>query len=110
MNLSRDSLLYRSGDAFLNSKTVKFLGTYILGNDKSLYYINLWSLVHLLTGYIFFQVFGDRPYKALFVHIPWELWQMLIGMTKLDPRGMIDSLNDTAFFMVGFYLAKNFSK
>lgn len=97
---------WRSGDAFLPPKIVKFLDSYIVGSDSSLFYVNLWSGVHFLSGFTLGKIWsGLSAIGALFIHLTWELWQMYIGMTKLNPRGLIDSIVDTIFFMVGFWMA-----
>ena len=104
MTDSKSSLLYRSGDAFLNKNTTRFLATYLIGNDDTLYYVNIWSFVHMLAGFMFYYVFGNKPIRAMLAHLPWEFWQLFIGMTPMTLRGLIDSINDTVFFMAGFYI------
>jgi hypothetical protein len=96
------SLLYRSGDLFLPED--------IVGNDNTVYYINYWSFIHLISGVVMHHLVGDKAIFSLIVHTLWELWQIYIGMTKLDARGIIDSINDTLFFMIGFYISKIYRK
>lgn len=101
------SLWWRSGDAFLPPKVTKFLDTYLIGNDKSLFYVNLWSGVHFASGFIIAKVWTSlKPLGALGIHIAWEAWQFFIGMTKQTPRGWIDSIVDTIFFMMGYWVAR----
>jgi len=97
---AKDTLIYRSGDAFLPSSIVKTLNIYLIGNDSSLFYVNLWSLVHFISG-IAVAVLGLTALQAFVLHCIWELWQVLIGMTRLNARGMIDICVDTVFFMMG---------
>lgn len=108
--MNKDSWKYRSGDAFLPASTVKFLHQYIVGNDKSLYYINLWHINHFFSG-VLFGLFHLYLYKVsspilfyIVIHTLWELWQLYIGMTVADLRGSIDILNDTVFGTLGVYL------
>ena len=110
--MDKQSLKYRSGDAFLPAPIVKFLHQYILGDDKSLYYINLWHGMHFLSGVLFgfFSVYFKftRPYfYYLIYHTVWEIWQVYIGMTILDLRGKIDMVNDTVFGLLGVYITVN---
>ena len=106
MQVEINSILYRSGDFFLNNATKKFLYTYIVGNNTSLIYINYWSILHFLSGVIVFlglYLLGIKKYYiiALLIHTFWEFWQIAIGMTKVDLRGIIDIMMDTMFFMTG---------
>lgn len=108
--MNKDSWKYRSGDAFLPASTVKFLHQYIVGNDNSLYYINLWHINHFFSG-VLFGLFHLYLYKVsspllfyIVIHTLWELWQLFIGMTVADLRGVIDILNDTVFGTLGVYL------
>ena len=108
--MDRTSWKYRSGDAFLPDPVVKFLHQYIVGNDKTLYYINLWHINHFFSG-VFFALIHLYIYKVsspllsyLVIHTLWELWQLYIGMTVPDLRGIIDILNDTVFVTLGVYL------
>ena len=101
-------LLWKSGDAFLPPSLVKFLDTYIVGDEHTLVYINVWSIVHLITGFFIGKVFSTLGYVgALAIHTTWEFWQILIKMTKVNTRGMLDTLMDTAMFMIGFALSRN---
>jgi hypothetical protein len=104
------SFLYKSGDLFLPDDAKRFLQTYIIGNDSSIYYINYWSLIHLLSGVVMHHLVGDKAIFSLVVHTLWELWQIYIGMTKINARGIIDSINDTLFFMIGFYISRIYRK
>lgn len=105
----QSTLIYRSGDAFLPKSIVDFLSIYIVGNDKSLFYLNLWSIVHFTVGVVVGVIFRTMTYRqALVIHLLWELWQMAIGMTKITPRGLLDSGVDTVMFMLGFWLTRKF--
>jgi hypothetical protein len=93
---------YASGDLFLPKQIRSILETYIVGDDKSLIYITLWSIMHGLSGVIFYFV-SDSFQGYLVIHTVWELWQIYIGMTPLHTiRGIIDIITDTIMGSVGF--------
>jgi len=100
MVAQKDTLIYRSGDVFLPSYIRKILNTYLIGNDSSLFYVNLWSLVHFGSG-IAVGTLKITVLQAFVLHCIWELWQILIGMTHINARGVIDICVDTIFFMIG---------
>lgn len=108
--------LYRSGDAFLPPEIVERLDIQILGTKESLYYVNYWHFVHMLTGIAFsyfFMGYGilETVIRYILLHSIWEFWQIYIGMTRLNARGGIDILNDTLFGLIGvvaiYYSVKN---
>lgn len=112
---AKDSLVYRSGDVFLGPRIRKFLEYYYIGNSTSVFYVTNWSFVHLLSGvltaWILVQYFPDYEFytTGFNIHTVWEIWQIIIGMTKIGTaRGMIDVLVDTAFFMVGMLIYSMF--
>jgi hypothetical protein len=109
--MKEDTWLYRSGDVFLPASVRAVLERYHIGNDRSLFYITNWSLVHFLsgivTGYILYNSFPTWSYytTGFILHGLWELWQIYIGMTKWKTlRGQIDIGVDTAMFMMGMFL------
>jgi hypothetical protein len=104
LDLDESSLLYRSGDAFFSERIKRFLGQYIVGDDTTLFYLNLWSINHFLSGVVvgFARIGG--PFFAFVLHTVWEIWQIIIGMTPLNLRGVIDTFVDTIVYMLGFYL------
>ena len=107
MDAKKNSLVYKSGDAFLPKKATRFLGTYIVGNDHSLFYLNLWSIVHFSSGLTLGILIKTMSYsQALMIHVLWECWQLAIGMTKSNPRGFLDAGTDTGLFMLGFWLSR----
>jgi hypothetical protein len=112
-----DTLLYRSGDAFLPERIRRFLGTFVYGSYQTPVYINYWSFMHAFSGILlallllrapqwipFSQLLNPYLYGFL-VHTVWELWQVAIGMsrpfTAQGHNGLTDIVLDTAFFMVG---------
>jgi hypothetical protein len=97
--------LYRSGDIFLPRKYVDLLDTYIFNTPYV--YMNVWSLLHGLSGVLFALVVRRATLTDWFiVHTLWELWQVFIGMTPLTLRGAIDTVMDTAISMLGFLAAE----
>ena len=96
--------LKESGNIFLPKSVTTFLYKYIVGNNISIFYINYWSIMHLLSGVVFGMIVPSRWsyfWSGLLVHTLWELWQKFIGMTKWDVRGAIDTLMDFVMFELG---------
>ena len=111
------NIIYNSGDIFLPEKIKNILGTDLLGNSKKSFYVSGWSIVHfvngIIIGYLYLYFKGDSRlyiFKLLIIHTMWELWQMLIGMSKpykLTGRSnLIDTVMDTLFFMSGAYVIR----
>lgn len=96
-----------SGDLFLPEGPKRFLYSYIIGSDSSMFYISYWSILHMLsgilTGWVLLQWFNKTPYylTGVLIHTLWELWQKFIGMTKWDLRGAIDTVVDTIMHLIG---------
>ena len=114
---NKDSLLYRSGDAFAPEHIRKQLFEYIIGGPNTLFYVNYWSIIHLLSGILCgvlihklsgysngFNYYGI----GIIIHTLWELWQLLIGMSiykgKYALRQWIDTGVDTIMFMGGMFI------
>ena len=109
-----NQILYNSGDVFLPESVKNILMTDIIGTSKKTFYISGWSLIHFMNGliisylYLYFK-FDKRLFtlKLLTIHTLWELWQVLIGMSKpykLTGRSnLIDTFMDTFLFMLGAY-------
>ncbi len=115
------NLIYNSGDVFLPESIKTILGKDLIGSSKKTFYVSGWSIVHLINGVIFGYLYlyfnGDNRFyvfKLLILHTLWELWQMLIGMSKpykLTGRSnLIDTIMDTIFFMIGAYIVRKFYK
>jgi hypothetical protein len=111
----KQSLLFRSGDAFMSKSIRKWLETFIIGDYSSCIYITYWSVVHLISGiltYVCLQLYLPNiryPYLVgLLIHTIWEMWQVFIGMSYptmvSGHNGMIDTLMDTILFMVGMLI------
>ena len=111
------NIIYNSGDIFLPEKVKNILGTDLIGTSKKTFYVSGWSIVHLINGIIFGYLYlyfkGDSRFymfKLFIIHTIWELWQMLIGMSKpykLTGRSnLIDTIMDTIFFMLGAYIVR----
>ena len=109
------NIIYSSGDVFLPEKVKNILGTDLIGSSNKTFYVSGWSIVHLINGliigyiYLYFK-WDIRLYalKLFIIHTIWELWQVLIGMSKpykLTGRSnLIDIIMDTIFFMSGAYI------
>lgn len=103
-----------SGDLFLPQYLRDFLEIYIIGSTKSLFYITIWSIMHLIsgvfTGYFFlhytYYTFRDSLIIAFIVHTIWELWQYIITNTQKTLRGLVDTIVDSILFMLGFIIVR----
>jgi len=121
MTVSLNDIIYNSGDIFL-PKSIRDLlmkGTYF--DNKTMFYLNGWTLMHVLSGIIvgFIYIYLNKPlkyyyYKMFIIHTLWELWQMLIGMSHpyrlTGNSNIIDIIIDTLAFMLGSYLTLTFYK
>lgn len=114
-------IIYSSGDVFLPESVKNLLGTMLYKypnvKDDYVFYIQGWSIVHFVSGIIFGYMYlklggmaSNYFYYALIVHTLWELWQILIGMSKpfnlVGRNSIIDILVDTIMFMFGAFLIK----
>jgi hypothetical protein len=107
--MGKESWLYRSGDIWLPKETIKRLNLYIVGNDSTLFYINYWHGMHMLSGILFgfllLFIHVKDPFVVYFLlHTAWEAWQLWIGMTKETLRSAIDILIDTCMGFLGVSL------
>jgi hypothetical protein len=99
-----------SGDLFLPKWLRNFLEIYLIGNNTSIFYISVWSLVHLISGIltlILLVTYTQWSIKTMTIaafglHTLWELWQYLIMNTPRTMRGAIDTITDTVLYMAGF--------
>jgi hypothetical protein len=102
-----------TGDLLLPKNIKDFLELYLIGSDKSIFYITIWSIIHFISGCAFALLFiftetGLSYTKiqsfwiAFGVHLLWELWQILITNTPRTIRGLVDTIVDTILFMLGF--------
>jgi hypothetical protein len=105
-----------SGDLFLPVNFNKILKTYLIGSDDTLFYITVWSIIHLISGIctaLFFIQYTKFSVKyglftGFIIHSIWEAWQLLITNTPKTLRGYMDMLIDTLLYMLGImavYLA-----
>ncbi len=112
------NIIYNSGDVFLPERVKKLLSTDFIGTSTKTFYVSGWSIVHfingIILGYLYLYFKGNRKqyfFKMLILHTIWELWQMLIGMSKpymLTGRSnLIDTIMDTLFFMLGAFIVKH---
>ncbi len=101
---------YASGDLFLPKNIRKILETYIIGNDTSLFYITLWSFMHMLSG-VMYSFVSSSLVNYVIVHTLWEIWQIYIGMTRINTiRAIIDVFVDTIMGVIGFIIGDRYIK
>jgi len=116
-NIKFKEILYSSGDVFLPDKFKKILMYDIIGSHKNTFYVSGWSIIHFMSGlifsvlYLFFNFNIKNYFKNLFIlHTCWELWQILIGMSKpykiTGSSNIIDTIIDTVLFMISVYIVK----
>jgi len=90
------------GDLFLPQPVKSFLETYLVGNDQSLVYVTLWTVVHFFSGVLTAQFLTTSLSVAFWIHTAWEVLQLVIKNTPWTVRGFVDILVDTGFFLGGF--------
>lgn len=132
-------IIYNSGDIFLPKQIKDILDKDIIGNSKKTFYISGWTIMHFLSGILFgliilyylnFQRFNnankylnnynDKQHKqslykyllyCFILHTLWEIWQIIIGMSRpyaiTGNSNIVDILIDTLSFMLGSYLLYN---
>jgi len=117
MPVDWERLLYNSGDMFLPKQIKELLDTNLYASDNHSFYINLWTLVHMITGmiigYLYFYAgypIASYSYNMFVIHTIWEMWQIVIGMSKpftvTGENSRIDIIVDTVAFMCGSYITK----
>lgn len=115
MKIDWGKIIYNSGDVFLPEPVKKILDKSIITTQNHSFYLNGWSIVHFLSGIIIgaIYLYLGKPmefyyFKMLVIHTIWELWQMLIGMSKpwklTGDSNLIDTFVDTILFMLGTYV------
>jgi|688.fasta_scaffold301931_2 hypothetical protein len=114
-NLNWEQIIYNSGDFFFPKFIKNILDKNIYITQNNSFYINGWSLLHCFSGIILGVVYlyldkglNFYYYYLFIIHTIWELWQMLIGMSKpwklTGDSNLIDTFVDTIFFMIGTYI------
>ena len=110
-------IIYSSGDVFLPDSIRNILKTDIIGSSKKTFYLSGWSIVHFINGMLFgylYLYYGYNPNKYFFnmliIHTLWELWQIIIGMSKpysiVGSSNIADTIADTILFMLGSYIIR----
>jgi hypothetical protein len=115
MNINWGEIIYNSGDVFLPKYLKQNLDKHFITTQNHSFYLNGWSFIHFLTGVLFgtIYLYFGKPiefyyFKLFIIHTIWELWQMLIGMSKpwklTGDSNLIDTFVDTFLFMLGTYI------
>ena len=108
-------IIFSSGEILLPDSVKNSLTSNIIGSSKKTFYISGWSIIHIINGlivgflYLFFKYDIKRyAINMLIIHTVWEVWQMLIGMSKpyklTGSNNLIDTIMDTLLFMLGAYV------
>jgi hypothetical protein len=115
-NIDWEKMIYHSGDFFLPKPIKQTLDKNIYMTQNYSFYINGWTIIHYLSGmilgaiylYLGKQISFFYYYNLFIIHTIWELWQMLIGMSKpwllTGDSNLIDTFVDTIVFMFGAYV------
>lgn len=121
MKIDWHKVIFNSGDVFLPEPIKNFLSIFIYKypNTKKesnlIFYIQWWSIVHFISGivvgflYLYYGYQIQNYFLYMFmIHTLWEIWQIIIGMSKpynlIGRNGLIDTITDTTLFMIGAYL------
>ena len=121
MKIDWHKVIFNSGDVFLPEPIKNFLSIFIYKypntkNESNLiFYIQWWSIVHFISGIVVGFLYLYYGYQIqnyflymLIIHTLWEIWQVIIGMSKpynlIGRNGLIDTITDTTLFMIGAYL------
>lgn len=107
-------LFINSADFFLPKPIVNLLNTNFYKLSNYSFYINGWTFIHFLSGMllgiIYLNLYSTNYYNLYFyslfiIHTIWELWQMLVKVSKpwklTGDSNLIDTLVDTFVFMCG---------
>jgi hypothetical protein len=98
----------------LSPNQVEWLNTIIYKDD--LFWINYWSLTHLVFGVIWELIRKCTGYNTLFgltsylvVHTIFEIWELwaggyLSGVFPLDKQEIMDCVMDTIFGLAGIFI------
>ena len=108
-------ILYSSGDIFLPENVKTILQRDIIGSSKKTFYISGWSMNHFISGILIGYLYLHFKYDVtrytlnmLIIHTCWEVWQILIGMSKpyklTGSSNLVDTIIDTLLFMGGSYI------
>lgn len=113
----RKHRLYDSGDLYLPQWVRQILDIELIGSHKKTFYVNLWSILHaisgIITGFILHTLGYTKNYYliAFIVHTLWEIWQIIIGMSSpfrlTGNSNVVDIFVDTIMFMFGAYIYKS---
>jgi hypothetical protein len=107
--VSYQDVLFRSGDLFLPKGVRRVLEYYYIGNDKTVFYITNWSIIHYLTGILFAYLLRNYKSSEIYImsfllHCIWEAWQIFGENTKIGTlRGKVDTFTDTVLYMLGVF-------
>lgn len=114
-NIDWKEMIYNSGDFFLPKPIKKLLDKNLYETKNYSFYISGWTFVHYFSGMLLgiYYLYLDKSvqfyyYNLFIIHTIWELWQILIGMSKpwklTGPSNLIDTFVDTIVFMLGTYI------
>ena len=86
---------------------LRFLETYIIGNDQTIVYISFWSVFHLVMGVVTALYITSSYWTGFLLHSVAELYQILVKNTPIHTvRGQLDVLMDTTMFLIGMGIVR----
>ena len=109
-----NQVIYKSGDFFIPPSIKKMLDRSIYRTSNYSFYIEVWHILHFITGlllgliYIKFgygRNFTKYLWNLFIIHTIWEYWQVYIGMSHplrlTYNNNLLDIIFDTFVFMLG---------
>lgn len=102
-----NDFLCKTGDLLLPKSVRRNLETYVIGSDRTLFYVTYWSIMHFVSGVLIVYFFDTSYWNGFLIHTVWEVYQILVRNTPFHTlRGKLDVVVDTALFMAGMVVAK----
>jgi hypothetical protein len=81
----------------------KFLNMIIL--DNNFIFINLWSFVHLATGFLLFKYITQNPINLILLLLAYEVIEFALWGIAFRPEKLIDVIWDILFAIIGIGIA-----
>lgn len=106
-----NSTLNKLVDATIPPEVVSFLNVNLF--QTQLLFLNRWSWIHLLSGFIFFKFFPDKFKLWIKLNILFEIIEFILGFSLNHPLFVeegIDIAFDIFLSLMGFKLAERLFK
>lgn len=76
--------------------------------DNSFIFINLWSFIHLLSGFLLYKYITQNPYSLLILIIVYEFIEFALWGVMFKPETPIDIIWDIIMGIIGILIATKF--